>query len=462
MPPILALAATFAFVLFLFVLEAQRKEHTSPALWIPVAWMAVTASRFPSQWLNPYGSSSSFSTEGSPLDAVYFMLLILAGLGVLLKRRVTLASFISQNGWLFAFLLFGFIAIAWSDFHFVALKRWVKALGHPVMALVIMSDPDPVKAFRVVMKRLAFLLLPLSVALIKYFPDIGRTFDPYYGTPANTGVGLTKNDLGYICMLFGIFFVWEFFVGRKRQEEHRQRDGVIAVIFLAMTLWLLTGAGSATAYSTLALGLIAMYFSGRRIVYRHLFGMLIAAVLLFIASEYTFDIYSRALDLLGRDATLTDRTRLWTDVIELQDSPVIGVGFESFWLGERAVILAEEWWWHPNQAHNGYLETYLNLGFVGLFLLLAVIVSTFRNIKQQLPVDLGVARLRLAYLVAILAFNYTEAAFKGVHVVLTIFFIIAIRYSQARATATTETPRVKTAKRASNVPRHAMRTGGTR
>ena len=48
MPPILALAATFAFVLFLFVLEAQRKEHTSPALWIPVAWMAVTASRFQS------------------------------------------------------------------------------------------------------------------------------------------------------------------------------------------------------------------------------------------------------------------------------------------------------------------------------------------------------------------------------------------------------------------------------
>ena len=98
----------------------------------------------------------------------------------------------------------------------------------------------------------------------------------------------------------------------------------------------------------------------------------------------------------------------------------------------------------------------------GLFLLLAVIVSTFRNIKQQLPVDLGVARLRLAYLVAILAFNYTEAAFKGVHVVLTIFFIIAIRYSQARATATTETPRVKAAKRASDVPRHAIRTGGTR
>ena len=460
MPPILALAATFAFVLLLLLFEAQRKEHPSPALWIPVAWMAVTASRFPSQWLNPYGSSSSFSTEGSPLDAAYFMLLILAGVAVLLKRRVTLGSFIAQNGWLFAFMLFGFIAIAWSDFHFVAFKRWVKALGHPVMALVILSDPDPVKAFRVVMKRLALLLLPLSIALVKYFPDIGRTFDPYYGTPANTGVGLTKNDLGYICMLFGIFFVWDFFVGRKRQDNHQQRDGAIALMFLAMTFWLLKGAGSATAYSTLALGLIAMYLGGRRIVYRHLIGMLIVGVLLFLASEYTFDIYSRMLDVLGRDATLTDRTHLWGDVISLQDSPILGVGFESFWLGERAVILGEEWWWHPNQAHNGYIETYLNLGFVGLFLLVGVILSTFRNIKQQFPVDLGVARLRLAYLVAIVAFNYTEAAFKGVHVVLTIFFIIAIRYNRSPATATTQAPRMKSMKRASNVPRHAVHTRG--
>jgi O-antigen ligase len=203
-----------------------------------------------------------------------------------------------------------------------------------------------------------------------------------------------------------------------------------------------------------------MFVSGRRIVYRHLIGMLIVALLLFLASEYTFDIYSRALDLLGRDATLTDRTRLWADVIELQDSPILGKGFESFWLGERAVIMAEEWWWHPNQAHNGYLETYLNLGFVGLFLLLAVIVSTFRNIKQQLPVDLGVARLRLAYLLAILAFNYTEAAFKGVHVVLTIFFIIAIRYDRARAMAGRETRAPTVSKRASDVPTHAVRNRG--
>ena len=48
------------------------------------------------------------------------------------------------------------------------------------------------------------------------------------------------------------------------------------------------------------------------------------------------------------------------------ENPLLGAGFENFWVGERQVTLGGL---GGNQAHNGYLEIYLNLGWVGILLL---------------------------------------------------------------------------------------------
>ena len=82
MPPVLAALLTAAFVFFLFAREArQAKEGQSWALWIPVLWMAIAGSRFVSQWLDPGQAGVTEGTEGSPIDAIYFGTLIVAGIG---------------------------------------------------------------------------------------------------------------------------------------------------------------------------------------------------------------------------------------------------------------------------------------------------------------------------------------------------------------------------------------------
>ena len=73
------------------------------------------------------------------------------------------------------------LAILWSDFQFVAFKRWIKILGHPIMALVVLTDPDPIEALRRLFKRAAFVLVPMSILFIKYFPEYGRGFDQWTG-----------------------------------------------------------------------------------------------------------------------------------------------------------------------------------------------------------------------------------------------------------------------------------------
>ena len=62
----------------------------------------------------------------------------------------------------------------------------------------------------------------------------------------------------------------------------------------------------------------------------------------------------------------------------------LGTGFESFWLGPRLDKIWSVYRWRPTQAHNGYLEIYLNLGWIGIMLLAVVIFTGYGTISSAL------------------------------------------------------------------------------
>jgi O-antigen ligase len=151
-------------------------------------------------------------------------------------------------------------------------------------------------------------------------------------------------------------------------------------------------------------------------------------ILALVAGEMVFGIYRNMVQLLGRDLTLTDRTELWPVLLKLQPNPILGAGFESFWLGARVEELFARYVWHPTEAHNGYLEIYLNLGIAGIVLFAVLIIETFWKIRLELLKRFELGRFRLACLAAILVYNYTEAGLRGVHSVYIIFFLVAVDY----------------------------------
>src|SRR5206468_451222 len=169
-------------------------------------WIFFIASRFPTQWLELFSLSAPGTAtleDGHPVDALFFAVLILVGIAVLVRRRIAVGSIVRNNVWLTVFFVYCFLAIVWSDFPFVAFKRWIKVLGHPVMALIVLSEERYIEAVRRVLKRSTFLLILSSVLTIKYYPQIARYFDQYTGRGANAGIHLNKNELGYVCMVFG-------------------------------------------------------------------------------------------------------------------------------------------------------------------------------------------------------------------------------------------------------------------
>jgi exopolysaccharide production protein ExoQ len=104
------------------------------------------------------------------------------------------------------------------------------------------------------------------------------------------------------------------------------------------------------------------------------------------------------------------------------------VGFESFWLGERLRQIGELYWWQANEAHNGYLEIYLNLGVIGVFILVGWLIATFRRSQSEFITDFEFGRFRLSFFIAALIYNWTESGFRSLHPVWFVFFIIALEY----------------------------------
>ena len=108
------------------------------------------------------------------------------------------------------------------------------------------------------------------------------------------------------------------------------------------------------------------------------------------------------------------------------------MGFDSFWLGKRQEIMNEKWYWHPNEAHNGYLETYLNLGLIGLFIMIGMLLACYWKARREYLNNFDWGRFRLAFFFATLVYNWTEASFKELHPMYSLFYLIALDYPKSR------------------------------
>jgi exopolysaccharide production protein ExoQ len=439
-PPIVALFLTVAFVIFLFRRDNREEHNVTSALWLPVIWMLIIGSRFVSEWLQEFGLNAGGGSgvreleEGSPIDALVFFGLIAAGFCVLYKRRIRLAEVVRNNRWLTIYLVYCLVSILWSDFPLVAIKRWVKILGHPIMVLIVLTEANRIQAVTKLMKRGAFVLIPISVLFVKYYPEYGRRYSDWTGQVFYTGVTTNKNALGYLCISFGFFFTWQFLrTWAMEQSSRRRNELLVCVAFLSMTLWLLVIADAKTALITFLVSSVTAVLLGTRWVVKKYIGVyVLAAIITALVADLAFGAFSEAIGALGRDPTLTDRSQVWNDVLAIDNDPVLGTGFESFWLGERLQKLWEKYWWRPNQAHNGYIETYLNLGMLGVLILAGLILSTFRKVRRELLTNPELGRFRFPLLIAILLFNYTDAIFKALHPLWFVFYLIAMDYPQSR------------------------------
>ncbi len=419
MNPSLATLLYALGILALFYLNRDKSAHTSRALWIPVIWFWILGSRAVSVWLGwtPAHTTLDQIMDGSPPDRLVFLVLLFSASAILVRRRHRLRSVIAANWPIVLYFFYCLLSVAWSDYPDVAIKRWIKATGDVVMALVVVTDPQPVAALRRIFSRLGFVLLPASVLLIKYYPYLGRGYDAWTGQQFNLGVTTDKNMLGVSTYLIMVGTLWQVLrLWKDPILPDRFRQLVAQCTLLGFGIWLLSTANSVTSQLCFILAALLMMLTGlRRIRGRPaaVHALVLTLVLLGALIKLT-GADAAVVEAMGRNADLTGRASdIWPLLIPMAPNALVGAGFESFWLGPR---LLQVWNAFPNlyvnEAHNGYIEVYLNLGAIGLSLIILMLVHGYRRSVAAFRIDPILASLMLAYVLSAVMYSYTEAGFR--------------------------------------------------
>ncbi len=141
----------------------------------------------------------------------------------------------------------------------------------------------------------------------------------------------------------------------------------------------------------------------------------------------TFGISDAILHAFGRDPTLTDRTFIWQAILDQKTDPLVGCGFYSFWDTEFGrnvnIALGVD---GLGSAHNGFLETYVDGGVVGLGLLVFLLLAAGARSIGRLFNGSLFGRMAFGFWAIIIFSNISEANFFRLGPIWFMFLLLAI------------------------------------
>lgn len=221
------------------------------------------------------------------------------------------------------------------------------------------------------------------VVLLYSVANGGYSYDIIDGTYAFNGAFASKNQLGFfatLALIFAFTLVW-----------YRRRDRLLVPLAMAVAalavvmLWM-----SDSATSLLATGAAFAAIAVVRLLLALAPRLRLAAVLLVLSATVAFTIaawrlgaFDAVLAAFGKDTSLTGRTYLWSQAIEIGgEHPVFGLGYEAFWTHGRdaAERLWEEFYITARTGfhfHNLLMETYVGMGLLGVSMVGTVCLLLF-------------------------------------------------------------------------------------
>ncbi len=222
-----------------------------------------------------------------------------------------------------------------------------------------------------------------TLALIASIASRNYGVDPFTGNYSLVGLFGSKNQVGLYAELCIFMSTIAFFLPQKFAA--RIVFCVIPCVIALIALYLCGSAASAMSLIMTFLMLLGVYFVTRiRRKYRvfALAAMTVWFAVIVGVGNMT-DAQKVIFKSFGKDTTMTGRTLLWEKGIEAGwDMPVLGHGYSAFWIPGNPV--AEEMWYKFSiggrfgfHFHSLYVETFVELGGVGLFLLCLLLLQNF-------------------------------------------------------------------------------------
>lgn len=211
----------------------------------------------------------------------------------------------------------------------------------------------------------------------------GYALDTIDGTVNFVGAFGSKNQIGFFSSL-GIFFCLAFLVFYRRNWL----GFVWTAPIMLLSVYMLAIAHSATSVASLpaVVGIVALLTMTKVLSLRYrrvLFIVGAGALVTGVAAALNLGLLDVVLGVFGKDSTLTGRTYLWEQGwAAAQQRPLLGYGYAAYWVQGFAdpERLWAEFYISTRSGfhfHNTYVETLVEIGFIGVTLLALVILRSF-------------------------------------------------------------------------------------
>lgn len=322
-------------------------------------------------------------SDASALIRAMFFPAYAAGLLLLSQRPLTTAKALAYQPFLLLLVVLAFLSVGWSVSPEQTWRRAI-ALAFTTLSGLALGARWRWRALTEILAAMFLTIAIGSLAVAVLIPDFGRMQTLFPG--AWRGLFAEKNTLGFMMCWGALICASAAVLAPKRALIWGPAAALCVSLLLLST--------SKTSLLALGLGVAAFGFV---LIIRRGGATAVAAIYVAVLALGGLAISVAVapgvfLDVLGKDATLTGRTRIWEAVLRvIHERPWLGYGYGAVWTDDTGwgpLAWVIKWArFKPSHAHDAWLEQWLGMGLVGLatwtlcYLTTALraVVALFRN-----------------------------------------------------------------------------------
>jgi O-antigen ligase len=298
-------------------------------------------------------------TDNSLILIIFFVNYLFTIFLIVLRWKQVL-SLVKKDKYITLLIALAVLSVIWSSMPGKTINRGIAIVGTTLFGIYLASRYS-------LKKQLELFGWMYGLAVI--FSFVFALILPKYGVMGGIhegkwrGIYNHKNTLGKVISPGIIIFLLLAFDGKKRRW-------LFWVGFILAFLLLLRSTATTSLINTITLlaacvGFRVLRWSGNSVVPGLISVFSLGGIFYILISANMESL----LASLGKDTTLTGRADLWPYVFEMiWKQPIFGYGYGAFWGGVNSpcYYIWQATNWTPPNSHNGLLDLWLHLGFIGL------------------------------------------------------------------------------------------------
>ncbi|MCW5313877.1 O-antigen ligase family protein [Nostoc sp. KVJ3] len=292
-------------------------------------------------------------------------------------------------------ILFYFLLIYWKGFLYVITKSPLQFILLTIVVFSLLWSQDLSSSLTYMRGLIRLYFLAIYLAMRYSLREQMRLIAWALGTAAILSMFFSAFIPGYIHQSPELGGMWSGIYGHKNElgymmawsagvflhlaiSGHRYRWLMWAVCGISICLIILSRSTTSLTILLTMILLLPFYKSFQKTNYKLQVIMITSALMILIVSSVLLiNNADTVVGTSGKDLTFNGRSDLWELVMsKIWERPWLGYGFSGFWTSNAASNLRATYDWASN-AHNGFLELLLELGFLGFLTFVAGFVRFF-------------------------------------------------------------------------------------